>query len=76
MSKFYVYTHPNASQRMKDFLAEHFGDGIPVSAVGMGEMTGGLDGGPPLRSYSAVLFDGDTMEILAPVIPDDEAVRS
>ena len=47
MCKLYVYLNPKAPQHIKDFVAEHFSDGTPVSAVFMQEMTGGLaDEGP------------------------------
>jgi len=58
--KFYVYLNPKAPQHIKDFVAEHFSDGTPVSAVFMQEMTGGLaDEGPALFNYAAAFLDED-----------------
>jgi hypothetical protein len=77
-SKFYVYLNPKAPQHIKDFVAEHFSDGTPVSAVFMQEMTGGLaDDGPALSNYAAVFLDEHgELDLLEPCIPDDSALRA
>ena len=78
MCKFYVYLNPKAPQPIKDFVAEHFSDGTPVSAVFMQEMTGGLaDEGPALSNYAAAFLDeSGELNLLEPCIPDDSALRA
>ena len=78
MCKLYVYLNPKAPQHIKDFVAEHFSDGTPVSAVFMREMTGGLaDEGPALFNYAVAFLDETgELNLLEPSITDDSALRA